>query len=333
MADQAQQPKSLKTWSYFEKKGQRRKPSEYEVVSVNLHYRTDNPDAPFELDPDIPMNRWYKKYCNESPLKHEDWDDFRDPDELIYRTYNKMQDGQEEYVDGLLNEHDEIEHDKGLSERWVDVLARLYAPGRYLMHTVQMASAYIVHMAPASTITNCAMFQDGDSLRWVQRIAYRTRELANSWPDKGFAEKERHYWEEDEAWQGFRELMERELVAYDWGEAFTALNLVCKIAIDEAFLRQFAQAARRNGDTLLAMLADAQMLDSERHRRWSTELVDFALQNEGNRKVLDEWVAKWVPLADRAIDAFCAALPDVPDAALEAKRRAKAFRAGLGFDI
>ena len=44
-----------------------------------------------------------------------------------------------------------------------------------------------------------------------------------------------------------------------------------------------------------------------------------------------DWVAKWAPLGDAAIDAYCAALPAGPDAAAEAKGAAGAFRASLGF--
>ena len=65
--------KPLKTWSHLA--GRRRKPSEYEIVSTNLHFSTDNPDAPFELDPDFPMARWFKQYRNASPLKHPDWNE------------------------------------------------------------------------------------------------------------------------------------------------------------------------------------------------------------------------------------------------------------------
>jgi toluene monooxygenase system protein E len=91
--------KPLKTWSYLS--GGRRRPSEYEVVSVGLHYHTIDPSNPWELDPNIPMAEWYRKYCQGSPLKHDDWNAFRDPDEMIYRTYNILQDGQENYVMGL----------------------------------------------------------------------------------------------------------------------------------------------------------------------------------------------------------------------------------------
>lgn len=328
MAEAPKSSRGLRTWPHLAAK--RRRPSEYEVVTTNLHWRTVFAEYS-ELSPSLPLNRWYRKYVRESPLTHSDWDAFRDPDQLIYRNYNIMQDEQESYVDGLLDEHDKLGHDAGLSAPWVDVLARLYTPARYLLHAVQMASAYLVITAPASTITTCAAFQMGDALRWVARLAYRTRELANHHPGRGLAERERQHWEANPAWQGFRELAERVLVAYDWGECFVSMNLIAKPAIDAAFLAQLALAARRHGDGLLGLLADAQLRDSERSRRWTQALVEFARQQPGNAAVLQGWVDRWVPLGDRAMEAFTAALPDGRAAGAEAVAAARAFRASLAF--
>lgn len=321
------QKKALRTWPHLAKR--RRRPSEYEIVSTDLHWRTVFQDYS-ELSPSLPINQWYRRYGRESPLRHDDWDAFRDPDELIYRTYNAMQDGQEAYVDGLLDEHDELGHDATLPAVWLDVLARLYTPARYPLHAVQMASAYLVIMTPASTMTNCAAFQMGDALRWVARLAYRTRELAKRHPGHGFAEAERRVWETDPAWQGFRELCERMLATYDWGEAFVALNVVTKPAIEAALLRQLAKAGRACGDTLLGLLADAQLRDSERSRRWTKALVEFAATKDGNTRILEDWTAKWVPLGARAMMTYCDALPDQPGAGADAVQEARAFRQTLG---
>lgn len=320
--------KPLKTWSYLSKN--RRRPSEYEIVSAGLHFSTENPECPWELDPGIFMNEWFRTNREGSPITHEDWDGFRDPDEQVYRTYNIMQDGQENYIDGLMKEFDGLEHDQGLSAEWVDILSKLYTPGRYLMHGLQMASTYIAQISPASTITNCATFQAADSLRWLSHTAYRTKQLSQVWPDYGFVNNERNQWEDATHWQGFRELLEKALITYDWGEAFVAVNLVLKPAVDEAVLRQLTHTARRYDDTLLSFLIDAQLIDSDRSRRWSAALVKYALQNEANQEVLDEWATKWAPLGDAAIDAYCAAMPNSPTAADDAKRDAWGFRAGLG---
>ena len=272
----------------------------------------------------------YRKNLFGSPLKHADWNAFRDPDEIVYRTYNIMQDGQEAYVDGLLDQHARQQHDKGLSKPWLATLAQLYTPSRYLLHSVQMASAYLVSIAPASSICNCAIFQSGDALRWVSRTAYRTRELANAHPGLGFGTGERRLWEESREWQGFRELAERMLATYDWGEAFFVMNVICKPAIDEALCRQLSVAARRHQDPLLALLADAQLRDSVRSTRWTGALIKMALQTPGNERVLQGWSAKWSPLGDAAVRAYCAGLPDCPEGGAAATAALREFRSGLG---
>lgn len=324
---EAQVLKPLKTWSHLATR--RRKPSEYEIVSANLHYNDKRPDSPYELSPDMFMNTWYKKNTFGTALKHADWNAFRDPEEVVYRTYNLMQDGQETYVFGLFDQFNEREHDKALDPRWAGTLARLYTPARYLFHTLQMASAYVGQVSPASTITNCHYFQMADSLRWLSHTAYRTRELSQVFADKGFGVDERRYWEEDPAWQGFRELMEKALTVWDWGEAIVVLNLVVMPAVEEAVLRRLGEAARHNGDTLLGLLTDAQLIDAARHRRWTAAFVAMALQTPGNLALIQSWIAKWEPLADRAIDAYCAALPDVPGAAEAAKAATRDLRRSL----
>jgi toluene monooxygenase system protein E len=322
--------KPLKTWSHLAER--RKRPSEYEIVSTRLHYRQNNPAAPWELDPNLPMNEWYRKYCNRSPLKHPDWDIFQDPDQLVYRTYNILQDGQESYVSSLLDQLSDRGHDEMMDREWVGVLARLYAPARYLFHTLQMASAYVAQMAPASTISTCNMLQGADSLRWVTHTAYRTVELSKSHQGLGLGTGERKAWEQDPAWQGFRELAEKALVVWDWAEAFTVLNLVLKPAVEEAVLGALGEVARANGDTLYGLLSQAHMRDAERHRRWASKLVELALSQDGNRDILNGWLAAWTPLADRAIDAYCTALGD-DDLAAAAKRRVAAFQQGAGLRI
>jgi toluene monooxygenase system protein E len=322
--------KPLKTWSYLTT-GARRRPSEYEVVSTGLHYHTRNPARPFELSPDIPMAEWYKRYRNQSPLQHPDWDAFRDPDEMIYRTYNMVQDGQENYVWGLLDQCNARGHDQMLEADWAAFLARAYTPVRYLFHALQMGSAYLHQMAPASTITNCATYTSADHLRWVTHTAYRTRELANAYPALGFGVHERRAWEELPMWQGYRELVERALVVWDWGEAFAALCLVTKPAVEEVMFGALGNAARRYNDLLLGLLTQAQTRDAERHRRWVTALVAMARDVDGNHAVLDGWCRRWAPLGEAAIDAFCAALPeDGSAAAAQARAATRSFRAGMG---
>ena len=247
---------------------------------------------------------------------------------MVYRVYTRTQDVQESYVDGLLDDHNEIGHDSGLQAEWLDVLERLYTPRRYLQTALQMGAAYLLQIAPASTLTAAAGFQEGDEFRWLQRIAYRTRELQLAHPGRGFAARERERWEQDEALQGLRELMELVLATYDWGEAFVALNLVAKPAADET-MRELGSAARHFDDHLLAALADNQMRDCERSRRWSTALVEFCAEHGDNKAVIQGWIDKWMPLAEKAIATYCAALPESEGVADAALGRLQAYHRSL----
>ena len=57
------------------------------------------------------------------------------------------------------------------------------------------------------------------------------------------------------------------------------------------------------------MITGAQLLDSARHRRWTATLVKMALEAPGNAEAMQRWIAKWEPLADAAVDAYCAGFP------------------------
>lgn len=324
----------LKTWSFLS--SQRRKPSEYEVVSADIHFMNNHtqpgkttPAFP-SLNPTEPFNRWYDRNLNGCLLRHDDWHAFRDPDEITYRLYNIVQDGHEHYVEEVLDRFNGEGHDSGLSAPWLKALAKLYTPARFVHHAVQMASNYASTVTPTSTIAICSAFQAADALRWVSNTSYRTAELALHQPGYGFAQDERKHWENAPEWVGFRELMERCLTIYEWGETITVLNLVAKPAIDETCVRQLGRSARRNSDMVLDLLSDAALKDSARARNWTGALVKFLDQKPGNLDHLRGWIAKWEPLADRAIDAYCAALPDAPGAGEEAKQATREFRKSLG---
>ena len=319
--------KPLKTWSHLADR--RKRPSEYDVVNTRLHYRQRDPNVPWELDPNLPMNQWYRKYCNQSPLKHPDWDLFQDPDQLVYRTYNIQQDGQEAYVNGLLDQFSDRGHDQMISREWIATLAAFYTPARYLYHGLQMGSAYVAQMAPASTITTCLYFQSADSLRWVTHTAYRTIELGKAQAGLGLGTGERKVWEDAPQWQGFRRLLEEALIVWDWAEAFVVFNLVLKPAVEEAMFGTLADVARANGDTLYSLLSQAEMRDGERHRRWASRLVEMALTVDGNKEWLRDRVAAWTPRAEAAIAAFGAALPE-SDGGAAATARMLNFQRSLG---
>jgi toluene monooxygenase system protein E len=253
-------------------------PTEYEIVSHGTNWTLrDGRKAPLEQNPSSPANMWFRTYRDQSPLAVDDWSGFRDPDALTYRKYVAMQDGQENAVAAALDEYSDAGHDKTLPAAWLDTLQLLFSVTRFPLHGCQQIQAYVGYMAPSSYITNAATYATADLLRRVSLVAYRTTELGIAWPDQGFGPGERSLWETRPEWQPVRELIETALVAYDWAEAFTALDLVIGPTLDDLLLRQLRQAAQAAGDHLTWLLLGYLTADSERRARWSTALARYAV--------------------------------------------------------
>lgn len=307
--------RQLKTWSITG--DTRRKPTEYEAVTGQFHYHFNRQPAPFDLDPGSAINRWYLKHREGSPLHAESWERFRDPAALNYRRYIALQHDREVYAEGVVDHYEALDGDDKLDPSWIETLSRIYVPARYLFHVLQITSLYVGQLAPSAYITNAAFFQAADELRTLQWIAYRAKSLSLTrnaqLSDAQLANTEatRRIWETDEAWQPARETLERLLLAYDWGEAFTALNLVVKPALDALFKEAFVVLANGHRDGLTAALLQESRVDTTRNQAWHASLARYALTaNPANRTVIDGWIEKWRPLADRAVAGLATALTD-----------------------
>ncbi|MDT5101269.1 MAG: toluene monooxygenase system protein [Mycobacterium sp.] len=289
----------------------RRIPTEYELMSTDLHY---NHPRRFELPAGNPVVDWYYRNREGSALQECDWEQFADPRRTTYQIYTGLQDGREDVVDGLLREVDDTAYDTQLDDEWVRFLDRWYSPLRFPVHGLQMLAAYVAQMAPSSRITNCASFQTGDEMRRVQRIAYRTVQLAGPPFDDESAARQRSAWEEAAAFQPLRELIERALVAYDWGESFIVTNAVIKPRIDRLVNQNIAGTlATANGDPILTSIHFSLDEDARWHRDWTAALLRHIVDdNTANAEVVSGWIEKWSPLASEALETFAGVTAEAP---------------------
>jgi len=173
-----------------------------------------------------------------------------------------------------------------------------------------MAAAYVGHMAPGGRVVVAALMQAGDEIRRIQHVAYRIGQLRRTHP--AFGDDDRGIWERDPAFQPLREVLERLLVTYDWGEAFVALNLCLKPAVDDFVVTRLAGCARAAGDHSLAELLFALRADCAWQRAWTDALVTVTIADQpANREHVERWTAEWRPRAGRAIAALAEAVEAV----------------------
>ena len=328
-AEAAPQPRKLRTWSAF---GDiRRKPSEYEIVSHDLNYTTRaDRHAPLESNPTSPMNMWLSTYRDRSPLQVDDWHGYRDPDRLTYRAYTSGQAEAERTAATLLDEYSEAGHDAGLSTDWLAALGALFCPLRFPYHGIQQIQAYIGLVSPTSYLTNAASFAAADCFRVVNLAAYRTTELSQTHPNAGFGADEREHWQSGAAWQPLRRAIETAMIAYDFGEAVTAANLVIRPAVESVLFGSLGEVARANDDDLTWLLLTSLGDDGSRAGRWSAEIARFAIANNAdNVAVLERWVNRWRPRAIDAAAALAEAVAAVPGSPLSADEMAAAAEAAM----
>jgi toluene monooxygenase system protein E len=289
--------------TYWHLQGQGRIPTEYEIVSSKLLVYTGEGFTGKGIELDVPLKSWYAKYQEGSPLKCSSWEKFRDPRETTYTKYTDVQLEKEIFVDKILEEIEATGYDERLSGTWMYFLSRVFAPLRYPAHGLQMIAAYIGQMAPGGRITITATLQLADEVRRIERMAYRVRQLQLVYP--GFAEDSQARWERDPLWQPLREVVEKLLVTYDWGEAFIGLNLVLKPLFDQLFMKLMGELALREGDYLLSQILYSLHEDSIWQQRWTQALTRMAIEDSlENADVIQGWIDKWYVLALPAIRIF-----------------------------
>lgn len=307
-----------KTWSMWQ---ERRVPSEYEAVTYKFHNHFRNEPAPFELSENWSLNLFYKQNREGSPFVSAvpDWEGYRDPQALTYRRYIEVQKEREVYCDNLIDEFEARNHYASLAPEWLDFLRDNYLPVRFPGHGLQMSAAYLGQMGPSAFVTNTFYFQMGNEMRRVQRQAYLAQVLAMDCerPDLADSDRTRKTWTEAPQWQGLRELIEKQLCAYDFGEAFASRQLVMRPLFDAVFNHELARIAEANDDRLLSMLHDDFRLHDEAYAVETTKgLVRYATENgEGNADLLlRAHVEKWTPLAAKAAEGLAGALASAPNA-------------------
>jgi toluene monooxygenase system protein E len=292
--------------TYWHLMQQKRMPSEYEIVTSKLLCYTGEGFTGKRFELDVPLQDWYQRYQQQSPLTCTSWEKFRDPRETTYTKYTELQREKEIFVDGILEEIEITAYDGQIRPAWLHVLSRVVSPFRYPGHGFQMLASYVGQMAPSGRITITAALQAADEMRRVQRIAYRVRQLQRLYP--GFAMDSKNLWQTDPLWQPLREAVEKLLTAYDWAESFVGLNLVLKPIVDELFMKHLSDLALSEDDYLLGQIFYSLNEDCQWHRQWSRALVGMAIDDTPhNKDVIQGWIAKWYPFALGAAEAFASA--------------------------
>jgi len=299
----------FRSFSWFDH--YKRPPSEYEEITVfystwGIPYMADQSTSPivspipFHMNPDYtPIHGFMKPH---TAWKHSGWENFRDPHQIYYKTYNKMQWESEHSVNEVLSTAMSLHMFDNLDAHYKEFLVRVLPPQRYYIWSSVKALFYVGNRVPSSPINACVVFQLADGLREVQRCITWSEELHTS------AEQAKQAWLTDSAWQPLREYGERLMALQDWGEILVACNIILGPLLHALFNVRTALIAAKFGDLATAHLLRQLDEDYQRRHDWTNALLPF-MQNDAtygaeNLAINQAWVNTWGPLAIRATRAL-----------------------------
>src|SRR6185436_6605532 len=138
----------------------RRRPNAYDEITAFVQwgetFRGKFPSMPSEgayyhFPEDYKLGYWDP---GKTAWASEDWEAFRDPHQLTYRTYHEVQSEREKALSAVL---DAARHTRALTEMdavWLETLRGFFGTLRFAEWGVSMTCQYVARFATSASITN-----------------------------------------------------------------------------------------------------------------------------------------------------------------------------------
>jgi phenol hydroxylase P1 protein len=240
-----------------------------------------------------------------SVLQLTDWYSFLDPRQYYYYTYNQARTRAAEALASAQQYAEQAGAFEALDPRWHTLLVELFGPLRHHEYGAHLIMAQVSRFSYGTTIEQAAIFSSFDHLGNAQAL---TKVLLKLEGGQANLAQARRAWLEGEAQQPLRRYVENVLARGDWGEQWTALNVVLNTWVYPAVYRYGETLGRKTGlgmvGTTLRYLDDWYRDD----RTWTERLLEVFANDPGhgahNRAVLAEFVERWRPQAEAVLMAL-----------------------------
>jgi hypothetical protein len=291
------------------RRGERRRLSEYEEVTRLLQWH-----PPYHMDAGV-RPRYAVWADANSALLCGDWDAYRAPDKLYYRTYTAQQAKADRAVSTAFDFADQTDALKHVDTARLDGLRDLIPALQYPEWGLCIANQYVTRFAMSSWIAGAAEFMMFDELRHAQ--LYGRLGLAFDEAHGGF-DQGRERWMSSARLQPVRKLIEEYMALLDWGQSFIVGGLIVEPLLTEAAHAMLADGAVRAGDWLVPFACQSILNDKRRHRADVEAFVTLVTQDSehgsDNLALIDTWCQLWKPQATDAVRLLAGDSPTAPEA-------------------
>jgi propane monooxygenase small subunit len=235
-------------------------------------------------------------------LKSSNWHEFLDPNEEWEQTIYRSTANVVRQVQQTIANAKAAHAFDGWNRGWVKVIERHVGAWAHAEHGVGL---YVYtpaqRDAPSNMINNALAVAATHKLRFAQDLILYNLEISEG--VEGFdGGAHRDAWQNDPVWQGVRENVEQLTGTRDWAEAFFATAVVFEPLVGELFRSHFVmQVAAPQGDYVTPAVMGTGEADAVREQRGARHLFELLLNDPEhageNRALLQEWLAKWVPVS------------------------------------
>lgn len=238
---------------------------------------------------------------NHTALKMEDWYAFRDPRQFYYGAYVQKRARMQENAENNYAFFEKRNMVNYLPEATKQALINGLLPLRHVEQTANLnylsGSAY----GYGTTITQACLYAGMDRMgiaQYLSRIG-----LLFDGNSAESLEQAKAQWMEDSTWQGVRALCEEMLVQQDWFELFIAQGLLIDTVLQVAFYQQIEDWLVKHDGRDVAMLTEFMQECLKEQANWSDSVYKVAAaESEDNKKLLNQWVEKWLPKVKKAYE-------------------------------
>lgn len=281
-----------RTWVWLS--GRKRPPSDYEEVSTGVQWYSD-PASRTETG----------SWRMDNTVIKADWDAFRDPSSVYYRTYVVGQDSLERQLDSVIATARDAGYISAIDPAWKVTLTSMMGAMSFAEWGVAMAHQHVQRFALSPTVAGCAQFQVMDKMRNAERNL-EWFNLVHPGAEDGTLHA---IWMDAPEMQPLRRYTEKALIVEDWAEVIVAVNLAL-LGVLEPFLREvYIRGGRSSGDFVTSAMGATFAKDATRQVAWTDAFIRYCALEGANATPISEWLDNYLPTAVSAMDALAVAFP------------------------
>ena len=279
----------------------KRRLTEYEEVTRLLQWH-----EPYHIDGNRPsLTVWTD---NSTVLSCSDWDAYRTPDKLYYRTYTTRQARAGRSVATAFDFADKDRQLASVDPARVALMREVVGALQYPDWGLCVSHQNTTRFALSSWIAGATSFMMFDELRHAQM--YGRLALAYGEHHDGF-DDQRPAWMETPRFQPTRRLVEEVMATLDWGKAIIFGDLFFEPLNTAAAHTLLITGSLAAGDGLTPFVCSSIEDDKVRHRESTAAFLRLVCQDEiygaANRDLIGDWASELLP---RAVDAAYTLLGD-----------------------